>query len=493
MLILGSLVWQAYNERLARAQATSAANVNLVAVQTRWVVETSAQLLLRIQDRFDSGDLTITDAEIHHLDQHVRELPDHLRISIYDAAGNLTLTNAERSVGYNIADREYFSRLAGGESFVISSLLRDRATGENGFVIARRLEGAGAFLGVAAISVNNSMFEEYWHLLGIPPGGTISVVTVDGWLAARYPPVEEPLYVGDRELFTRHLASAPSGTYFSAASPIDNEPRIVAYRAIDGVPLIAISAISTREIAAGLWVSTLIVLGLLLPLAVGLLLALFWMGRLVRDKEAARQKLETTLDHNKLLFRELHHRVKNNLQAVASLIRLQDQPEAQKEEMSRRLGAMIAVHEHIYKTDQFQTVDVSGYIRRLICEIAESFDLAATVKIDQSIETIVVDRDQVLPIGLIINEVLSNAFKYAFQGRESGTIEISLREIEDGRLAKLIIADNGNGYDAHTVRRGMGSRLIEGLSAQAGGTIHISSDNGTVFEFRFPTATSVPE
>jgi len=208
-----------------------------------------------------------------------------------------------------------------------------------------------------------------------------------------------------------------------------------------------------------------------------------WIIALLNAFATRNIELERLLERNQFLFREIHHRVKNNLQAVSALVRLQPISSEARSDMERRIAAMIAVHEQIYETDQFDRVEVAPYAERLVKDIAAAYD--AHVTIETSLGQVTVDRDQALPIGMIINEVVSNAFKYAFIGRSDGRLVVELFGESDG-TAVFMVRDDGPGIDTGLDRKGMGSRLIAGFVAQINGSYNYESGNGTCFTMRFP-------
>src|SRR5690606_10230256 len=112
---------------------------------------------------------------------------------------------------------------------------------------------------------------------------------------------------------------------------------------------------SADAIVSRFWQNTALALILIIPGLVGLVLALWWLTRILQQDRQTREQLAAAVEQNQMLFREIHHRVKNNLQAVSSLVQLQPVSPAVKQEMGRRIAAMVAVHEHIYRTDQFGT------------------------------------------------------------------------------------------------------------------------------------------
>jgi len=169
---------------------------------------------------------------------------------------------------------------------------------------------------------------------------------------------------------------------------------------------------------------------------------------------------------------------------VSSLVNLQKIDPHAKQEMTQRIQAMVAVHEQIYRNDQFGLVDASAYIPAIIGKLVESY--GREVKVAYDLAPMEVDREHALPLGLVANEVVSNAMKYAFQDGRDGALTVTLKKSEDGRMGILTIHDNGAGFDPESISKGTGSRLVSGLAAQIQGETGYTFDSGTKFEMRFP-------
>jgi two-component sensor histidine kinase len=145
---------------------------------------------------------------------------------------------------------------------------------------------------------------------------------------------------------------------------------------------------------------------------------------------------------------------------------------------------MVAVHEHIYQNDEYGDVSVDRYLQRLIDDLREGS--SNDIEMEVEIEPLLVDRDQALPLGLLVNEIVSNAFKHAFQGASSGRIKISLTTVSD-REARLTISDNGRGFNPDNAPMNMGSKLVAAFASQLKGEIKTeSSKRGTTFTLTFP-------
>lgn len=485
IILTATLVIQGYRGQYTRAESTAQSAAHIVSVHTQWLLEASSQVLERIRESLE-GETFGGDLEaLGDIDERLDGLPGYVRITVYGPAGNVRMSNAEDPQRINVAEQDYFQRLAAGEAMVMSPMF-ETGSDRPAFVIARRLETGGSFAGAAVITVSNELLGDVWRSLALTPNSTVSLIRDDGLVVARYPALTESLQLVDHPLFEQYLPASPAGVYESEASPADGVGRTVGYRRVEGQPLVAVAGISTNEMVARFWRNAALALSLIVPGLVGLLFALWWLMRILRQDRKNREKLAAAVEQNQVLFREIHHRVKNNLQAVSSLVQLQPVPPAVKQEMGRRIAAMVAVHEHIYRTDQFETAEVSDYLEKLVADIVTGFDTRASVQ--TAIDKVHVHRDHLMPLGLIVNEVLCNAIKYAFPGGEDGVIEVRVTADADGH-ATLTISDDGIGFDPETPSEGMGRRLVQGLAQQIGGTIsHDSPAKGSTFILVFPTA-----
>lgn len=487
LLAIGGLgflmIWQNYSAALKAGEARAKSSAHVVAAHIEWMVEASDQALRRI-DAALIGERILPSADtIADITEAVGDLPSGFQYSVYDEAGHLRLSSVPEAIGISVADREYFQRLKAGEQTVISPQLEERLSGKQVFVIARRIVRDGMFYGAASIAIPTSAMDTFWRTMELGPHSTVSVIRTDGWLVARHPPLDSSLDLSGTPLFVTHLPHEPSGFYHSAVSPADGLSRIVGYRRVDNWPLVATTGVERGEAMQYFWISLWSGLTVGLPVIALLILGTAWIVYLLRTDAGRRLQLEQALERNQFLLREVHHRVKNNLQAVSSLIQLQPLDNDSKEEMRRRIAAMVAVHEQIYGSDQFDRVELAPYAERLINDIATGYN--HDVDLDTRLEAVSIGRDQALPIGLIINELVSNAFKHAFAEKKKGRLEVSL--VRDGEGARLVVKDNGPGYTASTRRReGMGSRLIKGFVQQIDGSLELDTSNGTTATVTFP-------
>jgi two-component system, sensor histidine kinase PdtaS len=205
------------------------------------------------------------------------------------------------------------------------------------------------------------------------------------------------------------------------------------------------------------------------------------------------RSLEKLLHDNEWLLREVHHRVKNNLQVVMSLLSsqsayLHDEAAFDAVMNSRhRIQAMSLIHQKLYKSDGVSNIDMREYIGDLVDYLKDSFETVGRVGVDLRIEAVFLDVLQAVPVGLILNEVITNAFKHAFPFSSEDRISIRLeRKGEDELL--LYIADNGRGLGPDTHQReqqSFGMILIQGLVEDLEGCVEIMGGAGTVYIIGF--------
>jgi PAS domain S-box-containing protein len=209
-------------------------------------------------------------------------------------------------------------------------------------------------------------------------------------------------------------------------------------------------------------------------------------------KQTARQ-LQSSLAEKETLLRELHHRVKNNLSIVASMAGLQasmiaDLGQRQAfEEMRERVVAMARMHDVLFKACNSLQIDLSDFIRNLTIQLSRAYE-RENVAFVQDIESVELDSDAAIPCGMIINELISNALKYAFAEKQHGTITVRMKNIEGDRV-ELTVADDGIGFHPETSPArsdSLGMTIVSALVEQLHGTMEIASEHGTSFTLVFP-------
>lgn len=464
----------AQQRALDRALAAS----QVVATNARWISELAHQALRRIDEVLGDRIAPAPGATARDIRLAVDNLPGTVKAYIVDANGNTLFSTDPQVKPINITDREYFSVPAAGAEWYTSSLMISRLNGEQIFAFSRRIERDGVFAGVAIISFDVALLRDVWSSLELDQNSTVSLIRSDGMLVARYPFAREALDMSSHDLFTRHLKEADSGTYHSVRSPVDGVERFVGYRRAEGADLVAVASISAGSAYRSFWRSTTMTLLVALPAVLGFGAVSMWIMRLLRRDQMRQSELAAALKTNRLLFRDTHHRVKNNLQSVQSLIRMQNIPDQAKMDLQGRIAAMTAVHEHIYRLDQYAEVEARDFIPAIVEPLLRTFD--AHVAVNYVLDNLSVDRDQATPIALLVNEVVTNALKYAFPEGRDGAIELRLERLAEDRV-RLSIVDDGVGFREQPENTGMGSRLIRGMVTQLGGTYTYTGEDGARF------------
>ncbi len=211
--------------------------------------------------------------------------------------------------------------------------------------------------------------------------------------------------------------------------------------------------------------------------------------------------LEYLLSEKEWLLKEIHHRVKNNLQIVISLLNTQslylDNDKALEaiRESQHRMFSISLIHQKLYQTENLTCIDMFDYITDLTGYLRECFDTAKNILIMLEVEPICLDVAQAVPIGLILNEAVTNAIKHAFTPQIKGTIVIGLNGIDNENI-KLSIADNGKGlpHDFNIADcNSLGMSLMSGLSKQLGGQLKLSNEEGLYMQVIFSKKILISE
>jgi two-component sensor histidine kinase len=207
------------------------------------------------------------------------------------------------------------------------------------------------------------------------------------------------------------------------------------------------------------------------------------------------QQTEALLEEKEALLKEVHHRVKNNLQLISSLLNLQaanvtDPAVAELFSDSRnRVRSMALVHENLYRAGNFARIPMATHIERLCGHLARAYDLhRQRVELEIAVDEIELDMNTATSCGLIINELVSNALKHAFAGR-GGHLRVSLQRDGDSRYV-LRVADDGVGIDRDVAVENAGSlglQLVGDLTQQIRGSLSVEAGRGTCFTVTFNT------
>lgn len=211
----------------------------------------------------------------------------------------------------------------------------------------------------------------------------------------------------------------------------------------------------------------------------------------INERKATEIAIKHALTEKDILLAEIHHRVKNNLAIIASLFNLQistvDNEDAKNilTESKNRVKSMALIHDRLYKSDNMTDVDFAKYTKELVDEIQFSYPtVSGVVKVNTHISNIQLNVNTAIPCGLILNELLTNCYKYAFIGRTKGTIDIEF--VSKGPFLCFSVKDDGVGLKAdYKEKDSLGMVVIQSLSEQLDGDFKFTVNNGTLFELRF--------
>jgi two-component sensor histidine kinase len=212
-----------------------------------------------------------------------------------------------------------------------------------------------------------------------------------------------------------------------------------------------------------------------------------------RSKEKEIEELkQKNIEQKEIMLKEIHHRVKNNLAIVVSLLTLQlrnnTDPELHRiiRDIEMRIRSMALIHEHLYRSENLDQIPLASYLQSLATIITGTFS-GHRINLVTSLEPIDVSIETALPLGLIANELLTNAFKYAFPRQQDCEIQVHLHKENDDEFT-LMIRDNGIGLPESfslNSEKSLGMFIVKLLVEQLDGKIDITRRNGSCFSIRF--------
>ncbi|MGF7117329.1 histidine kinase dimerization/phosphoacceptor domain -containing protein [Methanobacterium oryzae] len=213
----------------------------------------------------------------------------------------------------------------------------------------------------------------------------------------------------------------------------------------------------------------------------------------ITERKNAEKVIKDSLSEKEVLIREIHHRVKNNMQIISSLLSLQARSiEDEKtfelfRDSQNRVKSMALIHEKLYQSDNLAEIDFKEYINNFTTDLIRSYGVVSNISLIIKVDKISLGVNTAIPCGLIINELLTNSIKHAFRDGEKGKIKIELDQITENEY-RLIFSDNGIGlpenFEFKNVKS-LGLRLVNSLTEQLNGKIDLERENGTKFIITF--------
>jgi len=221
-------------------------------------------------------------------------------------------------------------------------------------------------------------------------------------------------------------------------------------------------------------------------------LKMFGIHSNVTDRKLAEEALLLKNTELEMMLKEVHHRIKNNLHTVQSLLSLKENtltdPDAISalEDSRSRLRSMMVLYDKLYRASDLTAMSIKDYLSTLVDEILENYPTVHPIKVTKILDDFVLDMKRLQSLGIIVNELLTNIFKYAFPGRSDGEVTISVNKNEN--LITMMVQDNGCGIqptlELESVR-GFGLQLVNGLTTQLNGTLNIDRSHGTRIAMEF--------
>jgi two-component sensor histidine kinase len=218
------------------------------------------------------------------------------------------------------------------------------------------------------------------------------------------------------------------------------------------------------------------------------------VARDITERRRVDAQIKASLQEKEVLLKEIHHRVKNNLQIISSLLNLQSKyikdPHMLQmfHDSQSRIRSMALIHEILYQSRDIAQIDFPEYIKNLMIQVFRSYgEHSKEVTFEINVKNIMLDVDTAISCGLIINELVSNSLKHAFSNRRSGKIYIELSEKNENTLL-LIVHDNGIGFPKDIELGAMdslGLKLVIALTNQISGSVELDKMNGTTFKILF--------
>ncbi|KIL99778.1 signal transduction histidine kinase [Paramagnetospirillum magnetotacticum MS-1] len=499
---LATLTWFDYQATLADWSTNLRLSARLVESHTRAAHGAShahlGTVIAHLGDR-PLADLRASGKDREWLDNLLTSLPHGVGAAIHDERGDPVLAIDRLGLfAANAIQRDYFTRaMKRPDHTVMSAVVPGRGDQGRVIIFSRAIPGGGGRpRGVAEIAINTDYFIGFYRDMQPEPRSIFLVSHTDGGLVARYPLPEATFTRFDttKAPFT-DFAREQAGV-FRSTSVVDGIERLVAFRNLTDMEMVVASGTPIEAVFreweirsrrnALLFVTAM---ALMLILAAITSESLRHEARLLTTGERRTRELTNALTEKDVLFQEVHHRVKNNLQVISSLLTMQslhvtdEKVKATLKDALDRIHSMGLVHQTLYERNLASNVDLGTYFGKLAEALAGSYSSSpGGVTVEVEVEGIL-DLERAVPLGMLANEVLSNAMKHAFSDGRRGTIWITLmREAGEWHFT---VRDNGVGMPDKP-GRGIGIGLIRALSRQLGGRSHIFVDEGTVVSVTFP-------
>jgi two-component sensor histidine kinase len=511
-VIASMVAWHQYRHAIRESYGQVATTLGLLHEHAQRVFEIYDLALGRVADRIEGLSWGEIAARAPQLQRDFNRIKDGIEeigsVILIDPHGRLVVSTSQFKPGLDNSDRDYFRVQAESDrgTFVDRAVV-GRVTGRVIFHVSRRRPAAdGRFDGVIALASEQDYWLRFYATLAPELSPSVNLVRAEGDTLIRYPRTE----LGQARPSEQFLQSIRerNEAYYEIVSRADGSRRIIGYRKLAQYPVYIVFTVSKDAVIAR-WREEAVMICLAAAgvaaalLAITLLLrqrilreqqlqeALAEANRTLESKvEERTEELSRAIREKDVLLREVHHRVKNNLQMIASLVRIsgRNHPSGQQpilEDVTRRIMAVGQVYDQVHKADDLSKLDLAAYLR----SICEQLSLAighSGVALKTRLDSIMVNIDTALPVGLIAQELVTNAFKYGLPSDVAAEIVVKLTR--DGDSAVLTVRDNGPGIPADGVAIGTGLRLVHRLTDQIEGQFRAKPRpaGGAQFRVMFP-------
>jgi two-component sensor histidine kinase len=475
------------------------------------------------------------------LARSINGLAQYSGAAIADRNGVVACTSAPIGKSVSVADRAWFQAVMRGEPFVVSDLVMSRWLKQQGIVTAVPLvDDQGVIRGGVALFIGLDWLAQRMSRASHSDRGALALLDGKGDVITRERAGDSAssTQLPAASLLHQHInaqgtqtfrARGEDGTWrLYAISPL-LEGRIFA---VIGTPVLSAVGPLALQVAWGVMTPLLMWVLAILVVWFGVeYLVVRWITYLERITSAyasgrnsvrpervaaapyeirrlgetfsrmadliyAREsELRDSLNQKEVLVREIHHRVKNNLQLVMSLLNLHARrirdPRAEEAfaEARSRINALATLHRRLYESDSLQEIDLRWFLEDLCAELRRGgLSRGRHVELVVDSPSAVIGPELAVPLGLLVTEAITNAYKHAFKDRDAGQIRVEVARDADDKII-VRIRDNGVGFDPQAENHnsaGLGRSLIEAFVRQLRGELETKSDNGTVVEVRFP-------
>ncbi len=495
LLMLGSavvpllvlLLWGERSWRLEWARAAEQAdrNARLVSEFIRGALDTQRAVLEHVATLAeDAADGPAGAALNERLDILNDRIPGVLRLAVFDAEGALLASSRRQPPGLDIGDREYFRTLRDGAATMQVDRVRMRPGGQDVVLIATRRPGP-RFSGVLVSAVPVTAFTDFFGRIAADPRSAASLMRADGRLLVRHWPEAPPVDLPSDAPSRRAIAAGGSGV-FEAFAITDRTWRLYGMAPVGDLPLLGSFGVPRDAIVAA-WLRGMALVGaLLLVTSLACCVAVATAARRMQRaaERALLQEAERRTEIHETLLRELHHRVKNSLMTVQSLIRMQDGGKEAARTLQGRVIALAQVHDLLHVSGISSRLELADFIRTL-CARTTFVAPDQRVDIHLDLQPVEVAVEAAGPLALVVVELLTNAVRHAFPRGRPGRVIVALQA--DGACGVLSVRDDGIGMPEDAPRRrhsGLG--LMDRLVGQLRGRIEFRRRDGTEAVVTFP-------